>query len=131
LGLPKAIYDRPPFPGPALAARVIGEVTPERIRTVRAATKIVEELLARTTAFQYLAILHEDRVTGIRRGRREFGYQIEVRCWESTDAITGTPTRLPWSTLMRLADRITTEVPGVVSVTYNVTRKPPSTIEAV
>lgn len=131
LGLPKAIYDRPPFPGPALAARVIGEVTPERIKTVRAATKIVEELLARTTAFQYLAILHEDRVTGIRRGRREFGYQIEVRCWESTDAITGTPTRLPWSTLMRLADRITTEVPGVVSVTYNVTRKPPSTIEAV
>ena len=131
LGLPKAIYDRPPFPGPALAARVIGEVTPERIKTVRAATKIVEELLARTTAFQYLAILHEDRVTGIRRGRREFGYQIEVRCWESTDAITGTPTRLPWPTLMRLADRITTEVPGVVSVTYNVTRKPPSTIEAV
>jgi GMP synthase (glutamine-hydrolysing) len=131
LGLPKAIYDRPPFPGPALAARVIGEVTPERIKTVRAATKIVEELLARTTAFQYLAILHEDRVTGIRRGRREFGYQIEVRCWESTDAITGTPTRLPWSTLMRLADRITTEVPGVVSVTYNITRKPPSTIEAV
>jgi GMP synthase (glutamine-hydrolysing) len=131
LGLPKAIYDRPPFPGPALAARVIGEVTPERIKTVRAATKIVEELLARTTAFQYLAILHEDRVTGIRRGRREFGYQIEVRCWESTDAITGTPTRLPWPTLMRLADRITTEVPGVVSVTYNITRKPPSTIEAV
>jgi GMP synthase (glutamine-hydrolysing) len=131
LGLPKAIYDRPPFPGPALAARVIGEVTPERIATVRAATKIVEEVLARTKAFQYLAILHEDRVTGIRNGRREFGYQIEVRCWESTDAITGTPTRLPWPTLERLAKRITTEVPGVVSITYSITRKPPSTIEAV
>jgi len=131
LGLPKAIYDRPPFPGPALAARVIGEVTPERIATVRAATKIVEEVLARTKAFQYLAILHEDRVTGIRNGRREFGYQIEVRCWESTDAITGTPTRLPWPTLERLAKRITTEVPGVVSITYGITRKPPSTIEAV
>ena len=131
LGLPKAIYDRPPFPGPALAARVIGEVTPERIATVRAATKIVEEVLARTKAFQYLAILHEDRVTGIRNGRREFGYQIEVRCWESTDAITGTPTRLPWPTLDRLAKRITTEVPGVVSITYGITRKPPSTIEAV
>jgi len=131
LGLPKAIYDRPPFPGPALAARVIGEVTPERIATVRAATKIVEEVLARTKAFQYLAILHEDRVTGIRNGRREFGYQIEVRCWESTDAITGTPTHLPWPTLTRLAKRITTEVPGVVSITYGITRKPPSTIEAV
>ena len=131
LGLPKAIYDRPPFPGPALAARVIGEVTPERIATVRAATKIVEEVLARTKAFQYLAILHEDRVTGIRNGRREFGYQIEVRCWESTDAITGTPTHLPWPTLDRLAKRITTEVPGVVSITYGITRKPPSTIEAV
>lgn len=131
LGLPKAIYDRPPFPGPALAARVIGEVTPERIATVRAATKIVEEVLARTKAFQYLAILHEDRVTGIRNGRREFGYQIEVRCWESTDAITGTPTRLTWPTLERLAKRITTEVPGVVSITYGITRKPPSTIEAV
>jgi len=131
LGLPKAIYDRPPFPGPALAARVIGEVTPERIATVRAATKIVEEVLARTKAFQYLAILHEDRVTGIRNGRREFGYQIEVRCWESTDAITGTPTRLHWPTLTRLAKRITTEVPGVVSITYGITRKPPSTIEAV
>lgn len=131
LGLPKAIYDRPPFPGPALAARVIGEVTPERIATVRAATKIVEEVLARTKAFQYLAILHEDRVTGIRNGRREFGYQIEVRCWESTDAITGTPTRLPWPTLERLAKQITTEVPGVVSITYGITRKPPSTIEAV
>jgi len=131
LSLPKAIYDRPPFPGPALAARVIGEVTPERIATVRAATKIVEEVLARTQAFQYLAILHEDRVTGIRNGRREFGYQIEVRCWESTDAITATPTRLTWPTLERLAKRITTEVPGVVSATYNITRKPPSTIEAV
>jgi GMP synthase (glutamine-hydrolysing) len=98
---------------------------------VRAATKIVEEVLARTKAFQYLAILHEDRVTGIRNGRREFGYQIEVRCWESTDAITGTPTHLPWPTLDRLAKRITTEVPGVVSITYGITRKPPSTIEAV
>jgi len=131
LGLPKAIYDRPPFPGPALAARVIGEVTPERVETVRAATKIVEEVLARTKAFQCLAVLHEDRVTGIRKGRREFGHQIEVRCWDSSDAITGTPTRLPWPALERLAKRLTAEVPGVVSVTYNIASKPPSTIEAV
>jgi len=131
LGLPKAIYDRPPFPGPALAARVIGEVTPDRVAIVRTATRIVEESLVRSGAFQYLAILHEDRVTGIRGGRREFGHQIEVRCWESTDAVTGTPTRLPWPTLQKLATRITTEVEGVVSVTYNIASKPPSTIEAI
>lgn len=131
LGLPKEIYSRPPFPGPALAARVIGEVTPERIETVRQATKIVEDELSKTGAFQYLAILHEDRVTGIRDGRREFGQQIEVRCWESTDAVTGTPTKLSFDILEKLAGRITKEVPGVVSVTYNVTKKPPSTIEAV
>ena len=131
LGLPKAIYDRPPFPGPALAARVIGAVTPERVTTVRAATRIVEEELSRSGAFQYLAILHEDRVTGIRRGKREFGHQIEVRCWESLDAITGTPTHLSWPVLELLAKRITAEVKGVVSVTYNITPKPPSTIEAV
>jgi GMP synthase (glutamine-hydrolysing) len=131
LGLPKAIYDRPPFPGPALAARVIGAVTPERVTTVRAATRIVEEELSRSGAFQYLAILHEDRVTGIRKGKREFGHQIEVRCWESLDAITGTPTHLSWPVLELLAKRITAEVKGVVSVTYNITPKPPSTIEAV
>jgi GMP synthase (glutamine-hydrolysing) len=131
LGLPKSIYARPPFPGPALATRIVGEVTPERVATVRAATKIVESILSKTRAFQYLAILHEDRVTGIRKGKREFGYQIEVRSWDSTDAVTGTPTHLGWPTLETLARRITAGVPGVVSVTYNITRKPPSTIEAV
>ena len=131
LGLPAELYERPPFPGPALAARVIGEVTPQRVELVRAATKIVEDELHDSGAFQYLAILHEDKVTGVRDGRRDYGHQVEVRCWESTDAVTGTPTELPFQTLRKLADRITTEVPGVVSVTYNVTSKPPSTIEAV
>jgi len=131
LGLPEEIYNRPPFPGPALSARVIGEVTPERIETVRKATKIVEEELSDTDAFQYLAILHNDRVTGIRNGKRDFGLQIEVRCWESKDAKIGSPTRLPYETLEKLSERITADVPGVVSVTYNITKKPPSTIEAV
>jgi len=131
LGLPEETYNRPPFPGPALAARVIGEVRPERVETVRKATRIVEEELKDSGAFQYLAILHEDRVTGMRDGRRDFGFQIEVRCWESKDARTGSPTRLPYDTLDKLAERITTEVPGVVSVTYNITKKPPSTIEAI
>jgi GMP synthase (glutamine-hydrolysing) len=131
LGLPEGVYNRPPFPGPALAARIIGEVTPERVATVRQATAILEEELANSAAFQYLAILHQDRVTGMRDGKREFGMQVELRCWESTDAVTASPTRLAHETLETLAERITSEVPGVVSVTYNVTRKPPSTIEAI
>jgi len=106
-------------------------VTSERVEIVRKATKIVEEELAASNAFQYLAVLHEDRVTGIRGGKREFGSQIEVRCFDSTDAVTATPTRLPFETLERLGQRIPAEVHGVVSVTYNVTRKPPTTIEAV
>ena len=131
LGLPEEIYKRPPFPGPALAARVIGEVTPERIEIVRKATKIVEDELSNTKAFQYLAILHEDKVTGIKEGKRDYGLQIEIRCWDSKDAITAFPTRLPYETLDKLAERLTKEVPGIVSVTYNITKKPPSTIEAI
>jgi GMP synthase (glutamine-hydrolysing) len=131
LGLPEEIYNRPPFPGPALAARVIGETTPEKVKIVRKATQIVEQELATSKAFQYLAILHEDKVTGVRAGKRDYGLQIEVRCWESTDAKVGSPTRLDYDLLDRLARRITTEVAGVVSVTYNITSKPPSTIEAV
>jgi len=131
LGLPSELFDRIPFPGPALSARVIDEVTPERIETVRKATVVVERLLKDTAAFQYMAILHEDRVTGMREGKRDFGQQIEVRCWDSLDARTATPTRLPYDILEKLAGEIIREVPGIVSVTYNIATKPPSTIEAV
>lgn len=131
LGLPDEIAERIPFPGPALAARVIGEATRERIETVRQATSVVERLLAHTGAFQYMAILHQDRVTGMRDGQRDFGLQIEVRCWDSVDARTATPTRLPVETLEALAGEILATVPGVVSVTYNIAPKPPSTMEAV
>jgi GMP synthase (glutamine-hydrolysing) len=131
LGLPRSIYQRMPFPGPALAARIVGEATRERLDLVRQATAITEAELAGVEAFQYMVILHEDRVTGMREGRREFGLQMEVRCWDSVDARTATPTRLPWETLERLADRLTTEVAGVVSVTYNIGKKPPSTMEVV
>jgi GMP synthase (glutamine-hydrolysing) len=131
LGLPTALFERIPFPGPALSARVIGEVTPARIETVRKATLVVERLLKSSGAFQYLAILHEDRVTGMRDGKRDFGQQVEVRCWDSVDARTATPTKLSFETLENLAQEIIREVPGIVSVTYNITSKPPSTIEAV
>jgi len=131
LGLPAELFERIPFPGPALSARVIGEVTQERIETVRKATVVVERLLKGTGAFQYMAILHEDRVTGMRNGKRDFGQQIEVRCWDSVDARTATATRLSFEILEKLSSEIIREVPGIVSVTYNIAPKPPSTIEAI
>jgi GMP synthase (glutamine-hydrolysing) len=75
--------------------------------------------------------MHDDRVTGTRDGKRDFCRQIEVRCWDSVDARTATPTRLPFEVLEELASLILSSVPGVVSVTYNIATKPPSTIEAV
>ena len=84
-----------------------------------------------TGAFQYLAILHNDRVTGLRDNKRDFGFQIEVRCWDSKDARIGKPTNVPFELLEETGKRIASEVPGVVSVTYNIAPKPPSTIEAV
>ena len=131
LGLPAGIFDRIPFPGPALAARIIGEVTDERLKSVRKATAVVENALKDSGAFQYMAILHEDRVTGMVEGRRAFGQQIEIRCWDSVDARVATPTRLSFEILTNLANEIIRQVPGVVSVTYNLASKPPSTIEAV
>ena len=131
LSLPKSVYHRIPFPGPALSARVIGEVTIRRINVVRKATAITEEELSDTGAFQYLAILHRDRVTGVRERKRVYGLQIEIRCWDSIDARIAEPTRLSHEILWRLAERITKEIPEVVSVTYNIATKPPSTIEAI
>lgn len=131
LGLPESVYNRMPFPGPALATRIIGEVTLERVNLVRKATEIVEEGLAEVSAFQTMAILHQDRVTGIRNGQREFGHQIEIRCWSSKDAREAYPVNVPFALLRFVADRITAEIPGVVSVTYNLTPKPPSTMEAI
>lgn len=130
-GLPVSIFNRMPFPGPALSARVIGEATRERIALVRKATTILEQELASVRAFQYMAILHNDRVTGMRDNKREFGQQIEIRCWDSIDARQARPTRLDFNVLEKLASRILSEVPGVVSVTYNIAAKPPSTMEAV
>lgn len=128
LGLPAALAHRIPFPGPALAARILGEVTESRLDTVRQATAIVEEELDSTGAFQYLAVLLEDRATGIRNHQREFGQIVVVRCLESTDARTATVTELPWTTLHRLAQRITA-IPGVNRCLYDLTPKPPATVE--
>ncbi len=130
LGLPPQIARRIPFPGPALAARIVGEVTDARLATVRAATDIVEEELSDTGAFQYLAVLLNDFATGIRDNKREFGQIIIVRCIESTDARTASVTELPWSKLHQVARRIT-EIPGVNRCLYDLTPKPPATVEYV
>jgi GMP synthase (glutamine-hydrolysing) len=129
LKLPADITHRIPFPGPALAARIVGEVTRERLATVRAATAIVEEELGDSGAFQYLAVLLNDRATGIRDNKREFGQIIIVRCIESTDARTATATELPWDKLNRLCERIVTEIEDVNRCLYDLTPKPPATVE--
>jgi GMP synthase (glutamine-hydrolysing) len=130
LGLPEDIHNRIPFPGPALATRIVGEVTPERLETVRTATAIVEEELGDSDAFQYFAVLLNDRATGIRDNKREFGQIIVVRCIESTDARIATPTQLPWDKLNRICERIT-DIPDVNRCLLDLTPKPPATIEYV
>jgi GMP synthase (glutamine-hydrolysing) len=129
LGLPEEIYQRPPFPGPALAARVIGEVTPERVALVRAATVIVEEEVAPLKPFQAFAVLLADKGTGIVDGKRTFGNIIIIRSVESKDAMTAEPTPVPFDILTRMAKRITKEIPDVSRVAYELTPKPPATIE--
>jgi len=130
LGLPAGIINRIPFPGPALAARIVGEVTEKRLSTVRTATAIVEEELGDSGVFQYMAVLLEDKATGIRNGQREYGEIIVVRCINSVDARTATAVELPWAKLHRLCERIT-DIPGVNRCLYDLTPKPPATIEYV
>ncbi|MDD8021135.1 MAG: glutamine-hydrolyzing GMP synthase [Acidobacteriota bacterium] len=129
LGLPEVIFQRMPFPGPALATRIIGEVTPERVELVRKATRIVEEELAPLRPFQAFAVLMNDMATGLAEGKRKFGQIIIIRSVESQDALTAQPTPVPWDVLTKLARRITSEVPSVVRVAYEITSKPPATIE--
>jgi GMP synthase (glutamine-hydrolysing) len=128
LGLPAEITKRIPFPGPALATRIVGEVTEERLEVVREATAIVEKELAKTRAFQYLAVLLNDKATGIRENKREFGQIIVVRCINSVDARTATPTKLPWEKLHQISKRITS-IRGVNRCLYDLTPKPPATVE--
>jgi GMP synthase (glutamine-hydrolysing) len=129
LGLPEKIFRRMPFPGPALATRVIGEVTPERVALVRTATAIVEEEMAPLKPFQAFAVLMNDMGTGIEGGRRKYGHVVIIRSVESRDAMTAEPTPVPWDILMKMAKRIVTEIPEVTRVAYELTPKPPATIE--
>jgi len=130
LGLPKIMYTRMPFPGPGLSCRVLGEVTPERVEIVRQACRIVEEETGKFKRFQAFAVLLADRATGVTAGgRRAFGHIVAVRCVDSENAITATATRLTWPVFDRIQKRITKAIPSVTKVVYDLTPKPPSTIE--
>jgi len=129
LGLPKEISERMPFPGPALSLRVLGEVTPEKIAVVRKATEIVEEETKKLGTFQNFAVLHNDKATGIKKGKRVYGNIITVRIVDSTDAVTAKARQVPYEVLMRISERITAEIPSVARCLYDITDKPPATIE--
>lgn len=129
LGLPESTYNRMPFPGPALATRIIGEVTPDRVEAVRHATAVVEEELAALKPFQAFAVLMNDKGTGIVDGKRKFGEVVIIRSVESRDAMTAEPTKVPWPVLMRMTERIIKDIPDVTRVAYELTGKPPATIE--
>jgi len=129
LGLPPSMTKRMPFPGPGLSVRVRGEVTEEKVEIVRQATAIVEEFLTPFHPFQAFAVLLSDRATGVREGERAFGQIIAVRAVASRDAMTAEPLRVPWGALLDLQKRITTEIPQVTKVVYDISSKPPSTIE--
>ncbi len=132
LGLPQKMYRRMPFPGPGLSARVLGEVTPDRVEVVRRAGKIVEQETSRFKPFQAFAVLLADRATGVtKEGTRAMGDMLAVRCVDSENAVTAAPTKLPWKILERIRARILKEVPSVTKVLYDLTPKPPSTIEYV
>ena len=130
VGLPKAFSERMPFPGPGLATRCVGEVTPKRIEIVRRACKIAEEETPKYKPFQAFGVLLADKATGLKRnGRRAFGDIVVVRCVQSKDAMTATATKLSWPVLERIRDRILKACPTVTKVLLDLTGKPPSTIE--
>lgn len=129
LRLPKAIYERMAFPGPGLATRVVGEVTPDRIKIVRQATEIIEKKLIKFKPFQVFAVLLADKATGIKNRKRVLGDIIVIRSIDSQDALQGKPTKIPLEVLFAVQKIIILEISEVSRVLYDLTPKPPATIE--
>lgn len=133
LGVPDAIVKAHPFPGPGLAVRIIGEVTPVKLQICRDASAIVEDVLMRRglheSVWQAFATVGDDKAVGVLGDQRQLGHVVTVRIVKSLDGMTADWARIPSEVLEELSNRITGEVPGVTWVTYAVSSKPPSTIE--